>query len=650
MNILHLTITSCCRRFPAFALFISILIFLFAGSVFSADENYSSETSQRDVWYNISTIELRYQYKGQDGLPDLDRLYQEQFNFYETENGYTGDSSDKSVSFSLTKFKDLPKHKFHFTAVKSIQDQLIKYLNSIGIGGVVILPASGQLDMNNLNDLRPDAKQKPVPLIIDIWVARVANISVKSKNEKLENLSPSSARILKYSPIRPSDAESQDPNIDLPDSTDLIISQKLDNYLYLLNRHPGRRVDAAIAPGSKPGDVDLEYNIRQNKPWLAYAQISNTGSKDTNDFRQRFGYVNNQFTGNDDIFNIDYLTTDFSDVHSLALSYDRPWRDSQLTRIKFYGSYNDFISSEIGSESYFSGMESTAGFELNTNVRQKGRLFIDRFVGLRFSNYKIENYITEGEHHFADELMVVPAVGYRLEYDSGICRTTGQLGLEANLAGNSTDAMENFGRNKPDGNWWKLNWNINHSFYLEPLLDPDGWRDINTPRNSTLAHEISLSGRGQYTRSRLIPQEKMSVGGLYSVRGYRQSFVSGDNVMIFSGEYRYHIPRDFDLAAPGKLPVFGNKFRWAPEQVYGFPDWDLIFRTFLDGGFATHNDMTDNEDNYGLLSGGIGLELQFNRYFSLRCDYGIVIEGVEANEEKAERGDGRFHISGMVAY
>ena len=625
-------------------------VFLLAGFAYCSQAPTVSDSWQCDIWYNISNIELRYQYRGQSSLPSLEQLYQKEYKLFETDTGYTGYRSDNEVSLNLADLTNLSKHKFHFSAVKTIQDQLVKHLNSCGIGGVVILPASGQLDLKELVDLRPGARLKPMPLIIDIWVAQVVDVSIKSQAAQRKNLSASNSRIIANSPIQADNVETKNPNSDPGDSTDLIISQRLDDYLYMLNRHPGRRVDAAITPADKPGEIGLEYNVRQNKPDLAYAQISNTGSKDTNDFRQRYGYVNNQFTGNDDIFNIDYLTTDFSDVHSLALSYDRPWFDSQLTRIKLFGSYSDYVSSEIGSESYFSGKESTAGFEFSSNVYQKGRLFIDRFAGLRLSNYKIENYITEGEHHFADELMIVPSIGYRLEYDSGISRTFGQVGFEANLAGNSADAMEKFGRNKPDGNWWKFNWNINHSFYLEPVWDPVGWRDVKTPKNSTLAHEISLSGRGQYTRSRLIPQEKMSVGGLYTVRGYRQSFVSGDNVMILSGEYRYHIPRAFDLAAPVMLPVFGSKFRWAPEQVYGFPDWDLIFKTFVDGGFTTHNDMTDNEDNYGLLSGGVGMELQFNRYFSVRCDYGIVIEGVEANDQKAERGDGRFHISGMIAY
>ena len=597
-----------------------------------------------DNWYLISEIQLQYKYKGQANLPEIEDICRHHITLNQIENGYTSDGSDNSIEFSIVDLPSLAMHSFHLSALKSIQDQLVQYMNSCGIGGVVILPAPGQLDYKKLTDLRSGADKTPLPLIIDIWVAQVVDLSISSNGEVTTDRSASESRIINNSPIKPDSIEFTDPNDVANESTDLIMSEKLDDYLHLLNRHPGRRVDASISPSGQPGEIALEYNVRQSKPWLAYAQLSNTGSKDTNDFRQRFGYVNNQMTGNDDIFNIDYLTTDYSDVHSVAISYDRPWFDSQLTRIRVYGNYSEYVSSEIGvSEVYLSGKESTGGFELTSNVYQKGRLFIDQFAGLRFSNYENNNYVT---NNFDNAKLIVPSFGYRLEYDSGIRRTFGQVGFETNIADNSDD----FGRNSPQANWWKINWNLNHSFYLEPIWDPVGWRDIKTPKNSTLAHEIALSARGQYTRSRLIPQEKMSIGGMYSVRGYRQSFVSGDNVMILSGEYRYHIPRAFDLAKPVKLPLFGSQFRWAPEQVYGFPDWDLIFKTFLDGGFANHVDMTQNEDNYGLLSGGIGLELQLNRYFSVRCDYGVVIENVEANGEQAKSGDSRIHISGMIAY
>ena len=55
---------------------------------------------------------------------------------------------------------------------------------------------------------------------------------------------------------------------------------------------------------------------------------------------------------------------------------------------------------------------------------------------------------------------------------------------------------------------------VNHSFFIEPLL-------YTRDKFTTLAHEISISGRMQWAFDRLIPQEEEVVGGLFTVRGGR---------------------------------------------------------------------------------------------------------------------------------
>ncbi len=610
-------------------------------------------------WYGVSEFVFEYKYNGKTSLPSLDELAALEIELYEQAKGYTGDKTGERMLVTLSSLSMLEKHSYHLTAIKSIQDQIVKYFNREGIGGVVVMPVSGQIDMTTLADMRKGADTGPQPFKIEIWVARVTAVTVQNVNFEPEKqsepnqvnvgtkLSDSLARIKKYSPICKSGDNTDVETV----GSDILKTGELEDYLYRLNRHPGRRVDVAVGPGGNPGDVELDYNVRTNKPWLAYMQLSNAGSKDTDDFRQRYGFMNNQLTGDDDIFNLDYMTTDFQTVQSLSMSYDRPWYDSRDVRVRFWLSWSDYLSSEIGSESYFSGEEKTAGFELRDNIYQNKRLFIDHFAGLRLSNYNIENYITEGSVLRADETMLIPRLGYRLEHDSGIRRSFGELMFEGNVAGNDSSAMQNFGRLAAESNWYKLSWNFSHSFYLEPLLDPEGWRDITTPKSSTLAHELAFSTSGQWTQDRLIPQEKQSVGGLYSVRGYRQGFVSGDTVITASGEYRYHIPRGFDLAKPVTMPVFGNKFRWAPEQVYGLPDWDLVFRFFIDSAMVCNNDKRANEDDYSLLSSGAGLELQLSRYFSIRFDLGVpLLKDRNTNGDEVEVGDPQVHISGMIAY
>jgi hemolysin activation/secretion protein len=96
------------------------------------------------------------------------------------------------------------------------------------------------------------------------------------------------------------------------------------------------------------------------------------------------------------------------------------------------------------------------------------------------------------------------------------------------------------------------------------------------------------------------------------------------------------------------VPVVGG-FRWAPQQVYGQPDWDLIFRAFFDVGRAIRSERTPLEINETLLGAGVGLELQVKRNLAVRFDYGWRLETMESRPRE-EAGDGRAHFSVRLLY
>ena len=74
----------------------------------------------------------------------------------------------------------------------------------------------------------------------------------------------------------------------------------------------------------QPGEVNLDNLVSEVRPWYAYAQVSNTGTKQTDPWRERFGFVHNQLTGNDDVLSIDYLTAGFEQSHAIVGSYELP--------------------------------------------------------------------------------------------------------------------------------------------------------------------------------------------------------------------------------------------------------------------------------------------------------------------------------------
>jgi hemolysin activation/secretion protein len=192
-----------------------------------------------------------------------------------------------------------------------------------------------------------------------------------------------------------------------------------------------------------------------------------------------------------------------------------------------------------------------------------------------------------------------------------------------------------------------LRWDGRLAFYLEPLLDRQAWEDPETPGSSTLAHEVVLSTRGQWAFNyRLIPQYQQTAGGLFSVRGYKQAAIAGDNLVLGTAEYRLHLPRLLDPdPEPPVFPLIGE-FRLRPRSIYGRPDWDFVMKLFSDAGRVHSNRRFSSEAHETLVSIGGGIEMQLFRNLKLQLDAGHVLDSVGSSES----GDTRGHVLATLAY
>jgi hemolysin activation/secretion protein len=307
----------------------------------------------------------------------------------------------------------------------------------------------------------------------------------------------------------------------------------------------------------------------------------------------------------------------------------------------------------------FDGDQSRLGAELVANIYQEKELFLDLTGGVRWQRIGVDSDLALQD---AEDVFVIPHLGAQIERKTQTSNLTARLSFEWNDSGISGNDGDNtseaggLGRLNPDDDWSLLRWSSSFSAYLEPLLNRAAWEDPSTPTTSTLAHEIALLFRGQYAfGNRLIPQEQMVAGGFYTVRGYPEAASelpnasgAGDTVFLGSLEYRFHLPRIFPLRKEiVDLPAFGD-FRVAPQRVYGFPDWDLILRTFIDAGRIIRHDRNSYEKNETLLSVGFGAEVHLWRNIVGRADLGIVLD--DSNFLGVDRGDTEAHFSFTTLY
>jgi hemolysin activation/secretion protein len=534
-----------------------------------------------------------------------------------------------------------------------IDDAIRKYFEQRGLLAVKVYIEPSEIRQidegqgkSSLHDMRPSGDSD---LHIVVLVGRVGEVRTISsgtrigKGDRVNNRIDTKIRL--HSPVQPttsSTTQATDSNI--------LEKKQLDDYVYRLNRLPGRRVDAVVSPNDVPGAITLDYLVQENKPWSIYGQVSNTGTHQTRPLRERFGFLDTQLTGNDDVFSLDYVTADFDSASQTVLSsYEFPVLQDSTLRARLYGSYSSFVASDVGLGSeHFFGNQSVGGAELIDNFFQDRALFIDAFGGMRFETISSASDTT-GIEGSADA--GIPYIGLRLQRatqkSSLFASATGEMGFtEADQT--KLDAL---GRTDIDKHWGLVQAEAEWSFFLEPVISPKRFE----AGGAAMANEVAFSLRGQSALgSRLMPEEQQTVGGLYTVRGYPESLTTGDDMLLASAEYRFHVPRAFAPNANPRPLGWGSDepFRWVPDRPGGQTDWDLILKAFVDGARVWQSDRAAGEDDSALLSVGIGAEFQFKQSLNAQIYWGVALTDVNgpAIDESVKAGDSRVSFSVTLFY
>lgn len=560
-----------------------------------------------------------------------------------------------TVTITLGDVAEGGQIKFYASALRDINQAIIEEMNRRGFIAVFSHPAEDMIDPETGDDLR-DNKTSDLRLVVWTgWIEEVRTVSSgdrlakKIEQGKLTRVNTDdsvSNRIREQSPVR---------------EGDLVNRAMIDNYVFRLNRHPGRRVDVAVSPGTEPEAVTLDYLVTESKPWTAYFQLSNTGTEQTSILRERFGYLNNQFTGHDDIFSLDYITGNFDASNTVALNYQIPiisdkffWRN--------YASWSEYQASEIGfANEEFSGVDLTIGSELRYNLFQHKELFIDGVGGLRWQDIRTDNELSGeiGQDNFFE-----PYFGAVLERYTDDMSTYMSLMYYTNADELNPQEADLLGRPDVDLSFFVIRFQAEQSAFIEPLLNRWGWFQGNDGKGfTTLANELAVSTRGQWApdSNRLIPNEEDVAGGMFSVRGYPESIAAGDNVIMGTVEYRFHVPNYLNVSDPGKMgtremPSFmGKDFRWTPQQAFGRADWDLILKGFFDWASVNVNKQQPGEFPSTLLSVGLGFEVLVKRNLSFRLDWGVALKAAGevdpvSGEAQVQPGNNEFNFLFTASY
>ena len=591
-------------------------------------------------------ISLHYEHPA-PGLIPTEELMNVPIEFMRTSDGGFARARDEEliVTLCLNELNQLPSTTpLYASALKAISETVGRYAYERGYIGYFFTADLDQL-MKNKKGSHKAESFCPSGVSIEITNSFCGKVRTLASDPALNGPIVDGDRyayIRHESPIKPSDGKFTKKSI--------LRQDKLDDYAIYLNRYPDRKVDIHIHPLDDPSMMSVDYMITRNRAWHVYLGASNTGTRATGKWIESAGFIHTQAIATDATFRLDYSTADLGKFHSVKSSYDFSFFRLYRTRCKLDVAYNFFSSTQLGyANSDFRGRQYAVGANWTTNLHQNGRLFVDGFLEAKYRMIEVNNLVTNVNSHYVR--FITPRLGCFVEKSTSSGHFHVDAGLNTNINGFLVGAragMQNLGRPQVDTSWVYFDWGAEANIFLDALKEES---------NPPLAHELRFRTKGQWAFNfRLIPQLEGVLGGFYSVRGYPESFIAGDSAAAATIEYLYHFPRNFKPNPNPRVRIFHRPFKAAPRFVGDRPDWDLIFRTFLDVG-KSHVNKKLGELDATLIGTGVGGELVVLDHLFIRADLGIAVrKAINANStssvnaEQIMPGHARLHISATLMY
>lgn len=363
--------------------------------------------------------------------------------------------------------------------------------------------------------------------------------------------------------------------------------ERLLEALQLLQLNPLiQNLSAELSAGSRPGASVLDIQVTEAKSDSMQVVLDNGRSPSVGSFRRRLQANEANLLGQGDSLSLAYTNTDGS--NALDASYALPLNPRNGTLTLNYGTTSSdvierpFNALDIQSASRY--YEITLRQPLAQTPTQEFAL------GLTASRRESKASFLEDRVGFpspgadAEGRTRISALRFFQEWTQRSSREVIAARSQFNLGIGALNATINE-HPEPDSRF--LSWQGQAQWVR--LLAPD-----------TL---LLLRGNVQLTSTALVPLEQFGLGGLESVRGYRQDLLLTDNGVFASAEVR--------------LPILRL------SQLNGV----LQLSPFVDFG-TTWNSGRDAPDQNTLASVGFGLRWQQGDRFSARLDWGIPLVSV----------------------
>ncbi len=407
----------------------------------------------------------------------------------------------------------------------------------------------------------------------------------------------------------------------------------MHNELFGLNARPDLKINTQLQTEKVDGRriINAELDVKDSLPIHGAIEISNTGSKSSDsDWRVRATLQHLNLTKHGDSLTIDYLTGgDIADsLNAFSGSYFLPINDQ--SRFNLYAGWSSSTADDVLPELSVSGRGWFAGAAYTHTLYETELHNVELSLGWFFQKYEQFQDLNGERYDDNDEHTVsMPSItlGYSSKmFDEFGGRNFASISVKQNRAGqfgaSSSRKFTETSGGKTDGDF-KV-WTLSLARFQRLFSGED------RPGKWTLFAKASA----QIASDGLPTVARDYVGGMNSVRGYRENELGGDNSFVGSVELRTPLMENF---IPGlkksqeELKKGDNK--WTQHRL------QLV--AFTDAGYVSERHKQGASDDQGFWSVGAGLRMGLSKFAQMSLDYGYPI--IEASEDTPN--DGRLHLS-----
>ncbi|MBM3202825.1 ShlB/FhaC/HecB family hemolysin secretion/activation protein [Candidatus Woesearchaeota archaeon] len=380
-------------------------------------------------------------------------------------------------------------------------------------------------------------------------------------------------------------------------------NDRLATAIKLANQHPHKQISLTFHPLEKSEHPGARIAVKDTSPHEFLWMMNTRGSAQTGDFRMMGAYQYSNLFGLDHIINVNYtLSPDhFDEVRQYGASYQLP-----LYRVggwlSGYYARSDVDAGTVGGLFDISGSGEMGGVHYRQALPRWHRY--EHTLEAGFDDKHFNNDVIYGRvQNVGTDVRSRPfSLTYRGQFGLDGLRAGWDIGWAGNLGGGDDNHRLAYDATRKGA---RPDWNV---------VRLGAYWDIGLPLDFTWRNAIS----GQYSSDLLIPAEQLGLGGLTTVRGYREREAGGDSGHLLKTEL------------------------WTPELLPG-----LHALVFYDQGHIELQRATTGEKPVTWLrSTGLGARWQWQQKLSLSVDLAHAFD----RGYQTQPGSGRVHAQLMYRF